>query len=65
MKKGNHLLLVLVVLILASCGATNIVPVTGRKQRINVNTQKEDENSLFAVRFSRFAVCRVCVFFVF
>ena len=38
MKKVNHLLLVLVVLILASCGATNIVPVTGRKQRINVNS---------------------------
>ena len=40
MKKVNHLLLVLVVCILASCGATNVVPVTGRKQRINVNSSE-------------------------
>ena len=40
MKRINHLLLVLVVAILASCGATNVVPVTGRKQRINVNSSE-------------------------
>lgn len=40
MKRVNHLLLVLVVCILASCGATNVVPVTGRKQRINVNSSE-------------------------
>ena len=40
MKKVNHLLLVLVVCILASCGATNVVPVTGRKQLINVNSSE-------------------------
>ena len=40
MKRINHLFLVVVVCILASCGTTNIVPVTGRKQRINVNSSE-------------------------